>query len=111
MAKVFFEKPELPGFFSVKRTYSIAGVKFRPSVCYPVYEVIRGAIEALAKDGNAALYDEEQVFINGIPTKKSTMTDRPMGTQLTPGNAEWHHPGDDKVAATIEIGGLEGKPL
>lgn len=96
MARVLFDhKPEEPGFFSLKNTYNIGGVRFRPAICYPMPELLKEAVKGLAAKGEAFLYLEEQVFINGVPTPRSGFTDgRPQGTQLSPATANWQHPSD-----------------
>ena len=59
-------------YFSTKFTVKMLGARYIPSVCYPIDDLIRPTIEALAEKGEVRLYPEKVRFVSGkaIPIKK-----------------------------------------
>jgi hypothetical protein len=59
-------------FFSTKFTVKMMGARYIPSVCYPINDIIRPTITALAEKDEVRLYPEKVRFVNGvaIPAKK-----------------------------------------
>jgi hypothetical protein len=86
------ESAELFGFFSIRRPIKINGVVHHPSVCYEITIVLRETVEDLVAKGEAFVYPQRVVFVNGAPMVLGTNPSRPIGSMLTPETAEWVHP-------------------
>jgi hypothetical protein len=59
-------------YFSVAYTTIVGQMRCVPQVCYKMNDEIRGAVEKMAQDGLAKIYQEEVRFISGVaaPIKK-----------------------------------------
>jgi hypothetical protein len=59
-------------YFSVKYSTKIQGVHYTPSVCYPLPQDLRAAIEEMAARDMAKMYPEKVRFVTGVayPVKK-----------------------------------------
>ena len=55
------------GYFSVTYMATVGQMRCVPQVCYKLDDSIRGAIERMAANGLARIYDEEVRFISGAP--------------------------------------------
>jgi hypothetical protein len=54
-------------FFSVKYSVAIQGVRYIPSICYPLPQGLSSVIEELASKDMAKIYAEEVRFVTGVP--------------------------------------------
>lgn len=81
-------KPGEPGFFSVRRQFTIDGVKYRPSICYAMSGGLAAAVRDLAAKGEADLYSEMQVFVTGRPVPLSQMKAK-NSYGISPANITW----------------------
>jgi len=61
-----------PKYFSTKFTVKMMGMRYIPSVCYKLDEIIAPTIEKLVEAGEAHTYPEKVRFVNGVamPVKK-----------------------------------------
>jgi hypothetical protein len=59
-------------YFSVKHSTNIQGARYIPSVCYPLSQGLRAAVEAMAAKDLAKIYPEKVRFVTGVayPVKK-----------------------------------------
>jgi hypothetical protein len=71
-------------YFSVFVSLSINGVKYRPSICYPLSPLVEDAIEALAKKGQAAMYDGEVRFVSGRAVPVAAVSPPPTYSNPVP---------------------------
>lgn len=53
-------------YFSVKASVIIAGVPYRPSICYKMSDLVAPAILTLEAKGAAVTYAEKVRFVNGV---------------------------------------------
>jgi len=63
-------------YFSTKFTIKMLDARYIPSVCYPIDDIIRPTIMALAEKGEVRLYPEKVRFVSGvaIPVKKKELS-------------------------------------
>jgi hypothetical protein len=54
-------------YFSVKHSTKIQGVRYTPSVCYPLAQDLRAVIEKMASEDTARIYPEKVRFVTGAP--------------------------------------------
>ena len=61
-----------PKYFSTKFTVKMMGMRYIPSVCYKLDEIIAPTVEKLVEAGEARVYPEKVRFVNGaaVPVKK-----------------------------------------
>jgi hypothetical protein len=59
--------------FSVSYSVKINGAAKRPAVCYELTDDVAAAVEKLAREGRARIYDEEVRFVSGraVPVKRT----------------------------------------
>jgi hypothetical protein len=54
-------------YFSVKHSTKIQGVRYVPSVCYPLPSGLQPVIEEMAAHDMARIYPEKVRFVTGVP--------------------------------------------
>ena len=62
----FGEKTSKVSYFSVTYTTEIGQSRYVPQVCYKLDDGIRAAVEKMAGNGLACIYDAEVRFISGV---------------------------------------------
>jgi hypothetical protein len=81
-------------FFSVRYSVKIQGVRYIPSVCYPLSEGLRSVIEEMAGKDIAKVHTEEVRFVTGVPypvrkpealRSSSVSTPKPQAAAKKPG--------------------------
>jgi hypothetical protein len=80
------EMPETRGkFFSVRFGTKIQGVRYIPSVCYPLSTGLQAAVEEMAAKDLARIYTGKVRFVTGVPypvKKAETDTDAPRPSSV-----------------------------
>jgi hypothetical protein len=62
------QMPDTRGkFFSVKHSTKLQGVRYTPSVCYPLSSGLQAVVERMASEGLARIYTERVRFVTGVP--------------------------------------------
>lgn len=91
------EKKEL--YFSTKKILTINGVKYRPSICYPVPPLAKGSLEKL--DG-VTFYERPVRFVNGAVASSAKNSDSAAatGTVKSAASSEAKEPSSTPVEET-----------